>query len=134
MTYLWAWAGAALAFAIIDALWLGVIAKSFYVRELGELRGESLRMGAAIAFYIVAVTGTVFFAVRPALAADSWLTAATLGAAFGFFCYATYDLTNLATLKNWSPPMTIVDIAWGTALTATSATAGYWAARTLGNG
>jgi len=127
--YLVAWIGVAVAFAILDLIWLGYIARDFYANAMGDLRADSFRISPAIAFYIVMVTGTVIFAVRPALGAESWTTATMLGAAFGFFCYATYDLTNLATTRDWPTFLAIVDMVWGTLLTATAATAGYTFAR-----
>jgi uncharacterized membrane protein len=76
-------------------------------------------------FYLLFVLGLVFFAVRPAIASGDWKTALLQGAAFGFFCYATYDLTNQATLKTWSTVVTLADLAWGTVLSGTAATVGY---------
>lgn len=127
-TYLLAWIGAAIAFALLDLIWLGFIAKDFYMNGLGDLRSGSIQPIGAIGFYLVVVTGTVFFAIRPALLSESWTNAAMLGAAFGLCCYATYDLTNWATLKNWPAALTFVDITWGTFLTAAASTAGYFAA------
>lgn len=88
-------------------------------------------MTAAIGFYLIFVVGVVIFAVLPALQAGSWKTALLYGALFGFFTYATYDMTNLATLKGWSFPVTVVDIAWGAFLTGISALAGYLATRAV---
>lgn len=86
---------------------------------------------AAILFYALYVVGVVIFAVSPAFHAGSWRTAIVLGALFGFFAYATYDTTNLATLRGWPIAMVVVDIAWGTFLTAISATAGFLATQRL---
>ena len=92
--------GVAITFAVLDLLWLGVTAKPFYSAQLGDLRADSFNIPAAIGFYVMIVAGVTIFALRPALAADSLLMAATLGPLFGFFAYTTYDLTNLATLRD----------------------------------
>ncbi len=110
-------------FAVIDTLWLGVVARSFYQAGLGSLRAPEVNFAAAIAFYVVYTAGIAFFAVMPALRAGGLGTALLQGALFGFFCYATYDLTNLATLRDWPLRLTLVDLAWGTLLTAATATA-----------
>lgn len=107
-------------------VWLAAIAKSFYANQLGDLMAESPRWGVAIAFYLVYIVGIVFFASRYGLADGSVIKAAAYGAAFGFFCYATYDLTNLATLKGWPAKMVAVDIVWGTFLTGSCAAIGVW--------
>lgn len=111
-----------IAFAIVDTLWLGVVARAFYQAELGSLRAEQIDFRAAVAFYLIFSAGIVVFAVLPALRAESLGNALLYGALFGFFCYATYDLTNLATLRDWPLRMSLVDIAWGTVLTAVTAT------------
>ncbi len=116
-------------FAVIDTLWLGVVAKGFYSSELGSLRAPEIKLGAAIAFYLVYALGIVVFAVMPAVRAESVATALLMGGLFGFFAYATYDLTNLATLKDWPLRMSLVDIAWGTLLTAGTAAISSTAAR-----
>lgn len=134
MTYAVAYVATALSFFVLDFIWLGFVAKTFYQREIGPLLLENFNLAAAGGFYLVFVVGVVIFAVAPALQAGSWKTALLYGALFGFFTYATYDMTNLATLKGWSPTVTIVDIAWGTALTGTAALLGYGATRTLAGG
>lgn len=128
MVYIIAYLGTLIAFFAIDMVWLGLVAKNFYRDQLGSLMADSPNWGVAIVFYLLYIAGIVFFAVKPALDADSLLKGTLYGALFGFFCYATYDLTNLATLKNWPPKMVVVDIIWGTVLTGTCATAGAWAA------
>ena len=115
----------------IDALWLGLIARRFYVDQLGALMRDSPNMLAAGGFYLFYVAGIVFFAVAPALAAGSWKTAALNGALLGLIAYGTYDMTNLATLKDWPVTMSAVDLIWGGVLTGASATGGYLAARAL---
>jgi uncharacterized membrane protein len=132
MIYIVAYIAAATGFLLLDFLWLGFVAKAFYRQEIGALLLEKFNMTAAIGFYLVFVVGIVIFAVAPALQAGSWKTALLYGALFGFFTYATYDMTNLATLKGWSLSVTFVDIAWGTCLTGVGALLGYIAARALG--
>lgn len=131
MTYLVAYIAAAAGFLLLDFLWLGFVAKGFYRQEIGALLLDKFNMAAAIGFYLVFVVGVVIFAVLPALQAGSWKTALLYGALFGFFTYATYDMTNLATLKGWSLSVTFVDIAWGTLLTGTASLLGYAAARAV---
>ena len=97
---------------MMDLLWLGVVAKDFYQGKLGPLMGE-INWIAAIIFYAVFLSGLTFFATYPAATKGTLATALVLGALFGFFTYATYDLTNLATLRSWPLSVTIVDIIWG---------------------
>lgn len=106
------------AFLIIDLLWLGIIAKKFYRKHLGFLMSDDVNWFAAIIFYLIFIAGIVLFVVNPALEADSFRHALVYGALFGFVSYSTYDLTNLATLKNWPILITIVDLIWGTVLSA----------------
>jgi len=113
-------------FFLIDLVWLGVIARGFYRDQIGSLMAESINWGAALLFYLLSIAGIVFFAVLPALDAGSWTKALLLGAAFGFFTYMTYDLTNLATLRGWPLTLVVVDIAWGTILCGTVATLSYF--------
>lgn len=112
------------AFFLIDMLWLGLIARNFYQSQLGPLLGE-VNWTAAILFYLIFLVGLTIFATYPAVARGSTvvLTAAGFGALYGFFTYATYDLTNLATLKDWPLLVVIVDMAWGTVLGASVAAA-----------
>lgn len=109
-------------FLALDAVWLGLVARTFYRREVGPLLASPPNWGAAAIFYLVYVTGIVIFAIRPGLDANSIATAATMGALFGFYTYATYDFTNLATLKGWTWRVVAVDVAWGTALGCAVAT------------
>jgi uncharacterized membrane protein len=104
-------------FFIVDMAWLGLVASNFYKSQLGNLMGP-INWQAAIVFYLVFLTGLTFFATYPAVLKNSLLSAVILGGLFGFFTYATYDLTNLATLKQWPLSVTIVDMIWGTVLGA----------------
>jgi uncharacterized membrane protein len=103
-------------FFVIDILWLGVIAKGFYRRKLDFILSDQVNWVAAVAFYLIYIAGILFFAVRPALNSNNWEQAALLGALFGFFTYATYDLTNLATIRKWPLTIVVVDILWGVCL------------------
>lgn len=111
---------------VLDALWLGVVARGFYQSQIGKLMLDKPNMNAAVVFYIVYVIGIVAFVLSPALEKQSWQHAALYGALFGFVAYATYDLTNLATLRGWTLKMVVVDMLWGTVLTATVATISYF--------
>jgi uncharacterized membrane protein len=114
------------AFAAIDFVWLSTMANTLYKPTMGDMLAPAFRPVPAVLFYLVYVAGLIFFAVRPALASGSLGTALAYGAAFGFVAYATYDLTNQATLKNWSTVLTIADLVWGTLLSAIAAGIGQW--------
>jgi uncharacterized membrane protein len=114
----------AIVFLGLDALWLGVVAKSFYADSLGGLMADRPNFAVAGLFYALYILGIVIFVAGPALDSGSCSRAAIRGALFGLFAYATYDLTNLATLRGWPVGLTLVDLAWGMAVTAISATAG----------
>jgi uncharacterized membrane protein len=120
------------AFCVLDFAWLGWIAKSLYQSQLGALLLPQPNWIAGILFYVLYTAGVQIFCVAPALEAGSAWKAATCGALFGFFCYMTYDLTNLATLKGWASNLAIVDILWGTAASVLASSAGYAAAQALG--
>jgi uncharacterized membrane protein len=118
-------------FFAIDLLWLGVIAKDLYQKNLAHLLSSTVNWPAALIFYAVYIVGIMLFAVRPALADQSLIKAATWGALYGFFTYATYDLTNLATLKDWPLKVVAVDIVWGILLCTLVASASYLMGRWL---
>jgi uncharacterized membrane protein len=92
---------------------------------MGDMLVDGFRLAPAALFYLIYIAGIVVFAIAPALASERWTTATSYGAFLGFFAYATYDLTNQATLKNWPLAVTIADLCWGTFLTAGAATAGF---------
>ena len=117
MQWITAYFTAAVAFGTLDALWLRWAAPNLYRPLIGELLADSFRLVPALAFYVLYIGGMVWFAVRPGLA-QGVPYAVLNGALFGAICYATYDLTNQATLKVWSTQMTLIDIAWGAAATA----------------
>ena len=118
-------------FFAIDLVWLGLVAKDFYQRHLGHLLSPSVNWPAAVVFYLVFIAGLVFFAVKPALEGGGAGRAALYGAFFGFLTYATYDLTNHATMRDWPGIVTVVDLAWGTVLSATVAFSSFHAAQRL---
>lgn len=118
MRYVYAYLVALVVFLALDALWLGVVARSFYTSRIGELLLDSPRWGVALVFYAVYVVGLVYFAVSVGMATGSWTAAALNGALFGFFAYLTYNATNLSTLKGYSTAVALVDTTWGTVLGA----------------
>ena len=123
-----AYLGAGLAIAALDAVWLTFAAAALYRPNLPDLMmPEGFRLAPAVAFYLIYVAAVVIFAVAPALRSGQWTRATLMGAVLGFVCYATYDLTNQATLIVWSMRVTLADMAWGTVLTAAGATAGFFA-------
>jgi uncharacterized membrane protein len=103
-------------FFVIDMTWLVVVAKKFYQEKIGFLMRPDINWFAAIIFYLLFITGLVLFVIQPAVEKHSWVHALIFGALFGLITYATYDLTNLATLKDWPLSVTIVDLIWGTVL------------------
>ncbi len=119
-----AYVATALVFAVVDAVWLSTVGAQFYRPRLEGLIADGVVWGPAIAFYLLFIAGLLYFAVMPAIADGRWATGLVRGALFGFFAYMTYDLTNWATLKNWPGSVALVDIAWGTGLSAVSAAAG----------
>jgi len=118
-------------FFIIDLIWLGLVAKGFYRKHLAAFLSPQVNWTAAIVFYLLYIVGILIFAVLPALERRSQGRALLLGALFGLFCYATYDLTNLATLKNWPLLVTLADLAWGAVLSGSVALVSYWIALRL---
>ena len=131
LKYFVAYAVTAVVFLGLDAIWLSRIALDLYRRELGSLLLDKPNLAIAGAFYLLFVVGIVVLAIAPALNGGTWVTALVMGAVLGLVAYGTYDITNLSTLKNWSVTVTLIDLAWGTALTAVSATIGYWVVSAL---
>ena len=134
MTYLKLYALTTLAFFAIDLVWLGVVASSFYQKHLGPILRPDIVWGAALAFYALYIAGILVFAVVPGLQAGSLLRAVSLGAFFGLVAYATFDLTGMALIREFNWTVVIVDLIWGTVLTASVAAAGFAAGRWLGVG
>jgi uncharacterized membrane protein len=114
-------------FFLIDMLWLGLIARNIYQRYIGELLKPDVNWVAAIIFYLLFIGGLVFFVLMPAVSLENGglVRALLVGALFGLITYATYDLTNLATLKNWPIEITIIDLLWGTFLGASTSSLAF---------
>ena len=115
-------------FFIIDMIWLVLVAKNFYQKQIGFLMRPDINWYAAIAFYLLFIAGLVAFVINPALEKHSWTHAMLYGALFGLITYATYDLTNLATLKDWPLLVTVVDLIWGSVLAASISVVTYFIA------
>ncbi len=111
---------------LLDFVWLGFVAKKAYYGEMGNLLLDKPHMIPALIFYVLYVIGVVVFVVNPALAKGSLAHAASYGALFGLVAYATYDMTNLAVLKNYSVKIALIDLAWGMVITAAVATVTYY--------
>ena len=119
-------------FFAVDMVWLGLAAKNFYARHIGFLMKANVNWAAAILFYLLFIAGLVVFVVTPAIEKGSWVRAILFGALFGLITYATYDLTNLATLEDWPLVVTVVDLIWGTVLAASVSVATYAVATKIG--
>lgn len=119
-------------FFAIDIFWIGFIARDFYKNQIGFLMKPDVNWTAAIIFYLLFLLGLVVFVIAPSVEKKEWTRALWMGAFFGLITYATYDLTNLATLKDWPVKMVVVDMLWGTVLSASVATATYFIAVKLG--
>ena len=103
-------------FFVIDMVWLVLVAKKFYQEQIGFLMKPDINWFAAIIFYLLFIAGLIVFVISPAVEKHSWVHALLYGALFGLITYATYDLTNLATLKDWPLLVTVVDLIWGSVL------------------
>jgi uncharacterized membrane protein len=119
------------AFMVIDGIWLGLVARTFYRRHLGYLMAEKPNWAAAGIFYLLYAIGLTVFAVIPGTDAGSVVEALWRGALFGLVAYATYDLTNHATVRDWPVIITVVDLAWGTVLSASVAAVAAYAVTTF---
>jgi uncharacterized membrane protein len=119
-------------FFAIDLLWIGVVAKGFYAKQIGSLLKTDVNWTAAILFYLIFIAGLVVFVILPAMEKNSWMHALLFGALFGLVCYATYDLTNLALAKDWPLLVTIVDLIWGAVLASSVSTVTYFVATKIG--
>jgi uncharacterized membrane protein len=127
--YVKTYAAVLAAILALDAVWLGLVARQFYADRLGHLTASSPNWAAAAAFYPIYALGVLALVVWPAIRTGSLFAALWRGAVFGFMAYATYNLTNLATLRDWPPEVSAVDIAWGTFVTTVAGLAGYVAGR-----
>jgi uncharacterized membrane protein len=126
-----AYLAAACAFLGADVLWLNR-AMRFYRHSLGDVLAEKPNIAAAAPLYLIYFVGIVVFAVLPAIKNDGWTAAMLLGGLLGLVAFATYDLTNLATLRRWSLIVVVVDLTWGTFVTAFASLAGFFAVKTMG--
>ena len=131
MTYVIAYVAVLIVFGTIDAVWLTTMGAILYRPALGDILAQNLRVVPAIAFYLSFPIGFVVFAVLPGLRAQSPVMAATLALLFGALAYATYDLTNYATLRNWTLQITVIDIGYGALASSIAASAGYFEVRML---
>lgn len=118
-------------FLAFDMVWLLVISKNLYAKHLGYLMTPNVNVAAAFAFYLLFVAGILFFVINPALAKSSFQYALFVGMFFGLITYATYDLTNLATVKDWPALITAIDLVWGTCLSGATASISYTVIRFL---
>ena len=118
-------------FFLIDIVWLGWLGRGFYKRQIGFILSDQINWAAAVVFYLVYIAGILIFAVLPALRSGQVAAAMQWGALFGLFTYATYDLTNMATIKGWPLTMVVVDILWGTILCTLVAAGSFYIGRWL---
>ena len=123
--YLKAYLGAFLMFCIMDGLWLGVLATDFYFNSLEGILLEEPNWPSAVVFYLGYIVGIVYFAIKPNLLNGNYITVIRDGALLGLLAYATYDMTNMATLKGWSLTVSLVDMVWGMIITGMSSLAGF---------
>ncbi len=131
MDYVKIYAAMAISFLALDGLWLGLVAKNFYKKYIGHIMAANPNFTAAGIFYTIYLFGLLMLVVLPAARANSLTQAIWSGALFGLVCYATYDLTSQAVIKNWPTTVTIVDLLWGTFVSTVIAVIGYWVATVL---
>ncbi len=129
LTYLRDYAITFVSFLLVDLVWLVFIARKLYQTNLGHLMSPTVNWTAALLFYALFIVGLLFFVIHPALAQDSLRHAFFAGALFGLITYATYDLTNLATLRDWPILITIIDLIWGSTLSALTSVLSFWVIR-----
>jgi uncharacterized membrane protein len=115
----------------VDMIWLLVIAKTMYRDSMGDLMADEPKIAAGIAFYVLYAIGVCIFVIMPAINKQSWFDAVMYGALFGFFCYMTYDLTNLSVIRNFPTQLAFIDIAWGSFATALVSGVTYWVANKI---
>jgi uncharacterized membrane protein len=129
--YLAAYVVAAVVFLLMDAVWLTVMGERLYKPALGDLMAAKPALVPAVLFYLIYFFGLIYFCVAPAQASGRWATAAVNAAVFGLCAYATYDLTNQATLRIWSVRVTVADLMWGMVVTTSAASVSYFLTRGL---
>jgi uncharacterized membrane protein len=126
MTLAISYVAALVFFAVVDLTWLTLMSSRFYKPILGDIMAVEVNLPAAAVFYLFYPIGLMIFAISPALKSGDLKTAALMGALFGLFAYGTYDLTNHATLRNWSTSLTVTDMAWGAFVSGLTATFAAW--------
>jgi uncharacterized membrane protein len=126
MNYVAGYIAALVTFVAADMVWLGTMAPRFYKPMLGDIAIPGVNLAPAIVFYTIYPIGLLIFAINPAMKSGALADAALYGALFGFFTYATYDLSNYTTLRNWPLQLTLVDVAWGTILGAATSAVSSW--------
>jgi uncharacterized membrane protein len=131
MRYVVAYLVAGVVFLAMDAVWLTVMNARLYKPELGDLIAAKPALGPAGLFYLIYLFGMIYFCVAPALQTGKWSTAAMNAVVFGLCAYATYDLTNQATLRIWSSRVTVADLVWGVVVTTSAASASFLVVRWL---
>lgn len=129
--YLYGYLATGGAFLVLDMIWLTFSASRLYRPVIGEIMADTVNLVPAVAFYLIYLTGVFVLAILPAAEANSWKRLLIHAAVFGFCAYATYDLTNQATLKVWSTTITLIDLAWGTFVTTAAASVGFWVMRAV---
>lgn len=127
MRFVIAYLATGVVFLGLDAIWLSQVGLGLYRREIGALLLEQPNLPVAGLFYLLFVAGIVLLVVQPAAADGDWLAALWMGALLGLVAYGTYDITNLSTLRGWSPTIAAIDVVWGAALTAVASLAGFLA-------
>ena len=130
--YLKLYAITLVAFFAVDMVWLGLVAKTFYKKHLGYIMAPDVNWTAALIFYLLFIVGILVFVVLPGIKENSLSSTILRAALFGLITYATYDLTNLATVRDWPLLVTIVDLCWGMVLTTLVSLAGYFGGKWLG--
>jgi len=123
---------ALVVFMVIDLIWLGFIAKDIYSKYLGYLMSDKVNWIAAVVFYLIFIGGILYFVIYPSLLDQNITNLVIRAAFFGFITYATYDLTNLATIKDWPIQITIIDLIWGTTLSTSVSVISYFIIKLLG--
>lgn len=119
-------------FFVFDMIWIGIVAKGFYAKQIGSLLKSDVNWTAAIIFYLLFIVGLVVFVIMPSIEKGSLIQALLFGALFGLICYATYDLTNLAITKDWPLLVTVVDLVWGAVLASSVSVVTYILASKIG--
>ncbi len=127
--YIAAYIATIVVFFAFDFGWLSIMGEALYKPTLGDILLPKFLPAPALIFYLLYIVGVIIFCVTPAFTSGNWTTALLYGALFGFFCYGTYDMTNMSTLRNWTLTITVADMIWGSVLTGVSASLGFIVSR-----